>query len=120
MAELSQVFLYLLTQTKIYHWQTTNYNKHKASGKYYEAVDPLVDQFIETYQGRYGQIQYDRFNVSFGNLTDRQYMKVLEEFAVFLSKDVPRLVGQSDSDLLNLRDEMLGQTNHAMYLLRLQ
>ncbi len=119
MAEISQIFLYLLTQTKIYHWQTKNYNKHVSAGKYYEAIEPLIDQFIETYQGRYGQIFYDRFNVSFGNISDSEMMTILDQFKVFLVSDIPKIISPNDTDLFNIRDEILGETNHVIYFLRL-
>ena len=120
MAELSHVFLYVLTQTKIYHWQTKIYNKHVASGNYYDAISPLVDQFIETYQGKYGQIKYSPTVIKFDNISDSQFMTVLNEFKEFLLVDIPAIVNPKDADLITIRDEILAQTNQTIFLLNLQ
>ena len=119
MAEIASVFLYLLTQTRLYHWQTPVYIKHKAAGKFYEDMDGLVDKFIETYQGRYGRISYTPFQANYQNISDAQFLVELGKFADFLSSKMPVEI-QRDTDLMNIRDEMLGATNHAMYLLNLQ
>ena len=119
MAEIASVFLYLLTQTRLYHWQTPVYIKHKAAGNYYEAMDGLVDKFIETYQGRYGRIMYQPFQANFQNISDEQFLVELAKFVDFLATKMPAAV-QRDTDLMNIRDEMLGTTNHAIYLLNLQ
>ncbi len=120
MAELSHVFLYVLSLTKIYHWQTKIYNKHVASGNYYDAISPLIDQFIETYQGKYGQISYTPTTMKFDNITDAEFMTILKDFKDFLLGDIPRIVDKKDMDLITIRDEILAQTNQTIFLLNLQ
>lgn len=119
MAEIASVFLYLLAQIRLYHWQTPVYIKHKAAGNFYEAMDGTVDKFVETYQGRYGRIMYQPFNASFNNISDAQFVDELQKFKEFLVNKLPSLI-PNDTDLLNIRDEMLGATNHVIYLLNLQ
>ena len=120
MAELSHVFLYVLSLTKIYHWQTKIYNKHVASGNYYDAISPLIDQFIETYQGKYGQIKYEPTTIKFDNITDAQFMTILIDFKDFLLGDIPNIIDKKDADLITIRDEILAQTNQTIFLLNLQ
>ena len=43
----------------IAHWATKSYAEHKALGKFYEVWINLVDTFVETYQGRYGRIDFE-------------------------------------------------------------
>ncbi len=119
MAEIASVFLYLLAQTRQYHWQTPVYIKHKAVGDFYDKMDDLVDTFIETYQGRYGRITYKPFFMTFDNLSDEQYVTQLMDFKKFLVSGTPTEI-HGDTDLMNIRDEMLGATNHVMYLLNLR
>lgn len=38
-------------QAKVFHWQTSSFAEHKALNKFYEAFNPLMDEFIEAYQG---------------------------------------------------------------------
>jgi len=40
--------LTLQNQLRIFHWQTTVYSEHTAFGTAYEALDDLIDSFIET------------------------------------------------------------------------
>ncbi len=34
-------------QLRVFHWQTESYAQHKALGKAYEALDGLIDSFVE-------------------------------------------------------------------------
>lgn len=45
------------TQTHIFHLQTPSYSAHKALNKYYEDIVDLIDNFVESYQGKYGIIK---------------------------------------------------------------
>lgn len=45
------------TQAHIFHWQTEggdSFAQHKALNDYYDEIVDLVDDFVETYQGKYG------------------------------------------------------------------
>jgi hypothetical protein len=49
--------LHSRTQSHIFHWQTTGEHSlamHQALQLYYEGVIPLIDGFVESYQGKYG------------------------------------------------------------------
>ncbi len=114
---IAKTFLYMIVQTQIYHWQTEYFNKHRAVGDYYAAVQPLMDQFIETYQGRFGIIKYNKMQPSFGNVSDEQFLELLKDFNVFLEQDMVALVPASATDLWNIRDEIVAQNYHVMYFL---
>jgi hypothetical protein len=48
-------------------------------------------------------------------------MSFLDEILVYLTQDIPTMLDkQKDTDLLNIRDEMLGAINQTKYLLRLK
>ena len=40
--------------------------------------------------------------------------------SIYLVKDVPEMLETTDTDLLNIRDEMLGEINKTKYLLTLK
>lgn len=47
-------------QAQIYHWQTKGLGSgqaHLALQAYYEGIIPLVDELVESYQGKYGILQ---------------------------------------------------------------
>ena len=45
--------LHSQTQVHIFHLQTKTYSEHKALQNYYEGIDGLVDNIVESYQGKY-------------------------------------------------------------------
>jgi hypothetical protein len=50
--KLISPFLKIQQQLRIFHWQTESYAQHKAFGKAYEALDGLIDDFVEVYMGQ--------------------------------------------------------------------
>lgn len=112
--------LQMQNQLRIFHWQTKSYAQHKALGKAYEALDDLVDTFVETALGRQeanfadGSMDIQLFDVKQLNLCT-----AMDTYKAFLSDISCKLNPQIDSDLLNIRDEMLGVLNRTCYLLKL-
>ena len=113
--------LTILNQLRIYHWQTTSYAQHKALGKAYDELSELVDEFIEVYMGKYGRIEaksgsttIDLFN------TDQLPVNSFVDNAVeyLISIEIPNK--EEDTDLVNIRDTMLGELNRLKYLLTLE
>jgi len=111
-------FLKIQNQLRIFHWQTPSYAQHKAFGKAYEAFDGLVDNYIEVFIGKYGKTQ--------GKITyklelesyDEAYDSFIDNCIVFLN-GLSNELDSTDTDLLNIRDEMLGELNRLKYLLTL-
>jgi hypothetical protein len=107
-------------QLRIFHWQTDSYAAHKAFGKTYEAMDGLIDSFVETYMGAFGRSKpTTTFQIYLKPLIDYSMVdETLEDFEFYLKnmdKEIP-----DKSDLLNIRDEMLGAINTLRYLLSLK
>lgn len=105
-------------QFRILHWQTKSYARHKAYGKFYNSFGDLIDEFIETHMGKYGRIKTSG-QIEMSNMSDIQikdYMEELEHFLISLTENYDQT---RDSDLLNIRDEMLGEVNKLKYLLTL-
>ena len=50
-SELAHLFLNIRSTIKLYHWQTQSYARHKATDKFLETFEPLVDRFVEAAQG---------------------------------------------------------------------
>jgi DNA-binding ferritin-like protein len=114
--------LTLHNQFKVYHWQTQrkpgSYAQHIAFGTAYDDLTPLIDQFIEIYQGKKGVIMgKDGFTLNLQNLDDNPEA-FCDEFIGYLSENVPQVLdAQKDTDLLNIRDEMMGILNQTKYRL---
>ncbi len=41
-----------LNDIQSYHWQTESYSEHETTGEYYEKLNKLNDEFVETWQGK--------------------------------------------------------------------
>jgi DNA-binding ferritin-like protein len=112
-------FLKIQQQLRIFHWQTESYAQHKAFGKAYEEFDDLIDTFVETYIGKYGKVKAKlTYNIELDNLTDN-YMTYINDYITYLLSLNNELDSSKDSDLLNIRDEMLTVLNRLKYLLSL-
>ena len=107
-------------QLRIFHWQTKSYARHKAYGETYEALGDLIDTFVETHMGKYGRFQLVDNSVELTNMNDVSVKEFLGSATNFLIGMTEQLDPQNDTDLLNIRDEMLGEINKLKYLLSLE
>jgi hypothetical protein len=113
--------IFMQQQLRIFHWQTSSYAQHEAFGEAYEALDGLIDRFVEVFQGKKGVIKSrGKFIIELNNLSDHDPIACLDECSGFLSGDLTANLDESDTDLLNIRDEMLAVLSKTKYLLRLK
>jgi len=107
-------------QYKILHWQTTSFSQHKAFDEIVSSLSEHIDEFIETYMGKYGRvIAATKFNFSLSNYKDTDYTALTNNYISFLIGLNDKLDKAQDSDLLNIIDEILGSLNQLKYLLSL-
>ena len=117
-------FLTMLNTIKMYHWQTFSYPQHKATDDLYASIGDLTDKFVEVLLGKsHSRFTLPKsFTLKVDNYTNinklvsqvEQYKKMLVNIESYL----PR--GMSNTDLLNIRDELLGDLNKFLYLLTLK
>ena len=106
-------------QIRIFHWQSDTYAQHKAFGKLYESLDDLVDTFIETYMGIFGKSKpTNQFKFVLEPFFEENVTSILNEFDGYL-KDMSYEL-EDHTDLLNIRDSILGEVNKLRYLLTLK
>lgn len=115
------LFLGVQSQLKILHWQTKQYARHMAFGSTYDELDELIDAFVEGAMGKYGRFELsdEEKNIELVNTEEMD----IEGFIDTMRKALVQIGDQledSDTDLLNLRDEMLGLINKLGYLLTLE
>jgi hypothetical protein len=121
MTDIISTFLQFSSQIKLYHWQTTNYARHIASDKLYKNINSLIDQFIEVYQGKHKLRLQIENNIKINNLDDEDIITYLFSFKGFLMDDLEDFLddGMRNTDLINIRDEMLSTINQTLYLFTL-
>jgi hypothetical protein len=128
-------FLELLNTIKIYHWSTLSYPTHKATDELHTKLSELVDSFIEIYIGHCSRGQGSGVPVfQFKNGMGRKgssasipfcECKSLDAFCKILDENIIHLEGLTKkldgyTDLVNIRDEMVGALAQTLYLLRLK
>ena len=116
--------LTIQNQFRVYHWQTQkkqgSFAQHDAFGKAYEALDPLIDDFVEVYQGKNGALMgKNGFTINLENLSD-DYLVFIDEAIQYFTTYLPQSLDQNtDTDLLNIKDEMLAILNQTKYRLNM-
>jgi hypothetical protein len=108
-------------QFKFLHWQTFGYAKHKSYGKIYDNLGDLIDSFTESMMGKYGRPEFEsEFSIMFQDIKAMNVQNFLDGITEFLVGMTDQLDSRYDTDLLNLRDEMLTEINKLKYLLTLK
>ncbi len=109
------------TQFKFLHWQTYGDAKHRLYGDVNSALGDKIDEFVEIMMGKYGRPNFEsEFSVSFKDISDINMQEFMDDIVEFLVGLSDSLDPKYDTDLLNLKDEMLGLMNKTKYLLTLK
>ena len=107
-------------QLRILHWQTDSFAQHKAYGKTYAALGDLIDAFMEGMMGKYGRFQLQSNSIQIINMSELDVADFIDGSAQFFNSLSEQLDPQTDTDLLNIRDEMLAAISKLKYLLTLR
>ena len=120
-------FLNILDQTKLYHWQTNIHARHKATDELYHGLNDLVDKFIETLHGiliinkkdNNYRILINNDSITLLNIQDTKGIDFLYSIKNYLEGAVLKEIIDNNTDLQNIRDEMLALVNKTIYLFTL-
>lgn len=122
--EITVKFLELLLMIKLFHWKTLSYSTHKATDELYSKLNEHIDTFIEILLGKTG-IRTNLLNkhkISLIDLSNKEQLakkiNLYKSYMVNLSSN-SFIRSMSNTDLLNVRDEILGDLNQFLYLLTL-
>jgi len=120
MQEILEQLTNHINQIRLFHWKTTSYARHKATDEYMETVNPIIDNIIESLQGGREKRICDSFTSTYQNLTEANVMSYLKNYRKWLEINMPGLLYKSESDILNLRDELLAALKRLIYLFTLK
>lgn len=111
----------LQSQIKIMHWQTKGYSRHKALDETLSELYDLVDSFVEEAMGKYGRFKLDgdTKTIQLSNLSEIDTKAMIDTVCDALIQ-YNQQFEESDTNLLNIRDEMLGLFRKLQYLLTLE
>jgi hypothetical protein len=116
--KIVKFFFTLQLLIKLYHWNTTSYSRHKATDDFLGKLVDNIDKFTEVYIGKYNvkpSVENIKLDISF--LTDDNMILLLNQSRDFLN-DLNNY--KLESDLLNIRDEILADVNQTLYLFNLK
>jgi hypothetical protein len=123
-SNIVRTFLDMLDTVKLYHWRTHSYAQHKATDELHHEMGEHVDKFVEILMGKTGyhitmvDNKCRKFNEA---KTTMDIKSKMYAYRRFLSNDMSRIFSaKQDTDLLNIRDEILGDINQFLYLLTLE
>jgi hypothetical protein len=118
-SHIVKVFLEVLNMVKLYHWKTQSFAQHKATDELHERLSENIDKFIEVLLGkdesRIRMLEKRIDLVDAANVKD--FKSRIYEYREFLIEMNMYFDAKRDTDLLNIRDEILGDINQFLYLM---
>lgn len=97
---------------QIYHWQTESYARHKSSDAFYASINTHMDKLMETIQNKQRFLFKNSHEIELEDVDDDVAVEILEDFVFFLEN----LQFNKRTDLQNIRDEILADTNQTLYI----
>lgn len=122
--DLVVCLLELLLSVKFYHWRTSSYSTHKATDELYGDLNDNIDEFAETLMGAIGKRIPATNKLHLTIPSDNKHMlslidRTVNMLAGFDFEKLAKTAQTTTTDLMNMRDEMVGQLHKTKYLLSL-
>lgn len=118
-SHIVKILLELLNMVKLYHWKTRSYAQHKATDELYAKLNEHIDTFVEVMLGK----DESRINMASKNIdlldatTTIEFKERIYEYRNFLIELDLYFNSNRDTDLMNIRDEILADVNQFLYLM---
>jgi len=115
--------LHYTSQIKFFHWQTKSYSEHKALDSLFSGLVELADELVESTMGKYGRPTStgDEDSYTISNYKEGELENFLNSLIECYTNECKKAFNpKSDSDLLNILDEMIALVNQTKYLITLK
>jgi hypothetical protein len=119
--EFIQLNINFLNDIQSYHWQTKSYSEHESLGEYYIKFNKMLDEFVETHQGKTGrrikfsaELRPGILNYADVNIVKSEVHKTADRINE-MNKEVDGQI-----DLQSVLEDMLLATNQLLYHLSLK
>jgi len=119
--EFIQLNINFLNDIQSYHWQTKSYSEHESLGEYYIKFNKMLDEFVETHQGKTGRrIKFSaELRPGINNYADIDIVKSeVQKTADRINQMAKEVDGQMD--LESILEDMLLETNQLLFHLSLK
>lgn len=119
--KMFKLVLRLQGNIKLYHWNTSSYNRHLISDQLYNDLDPALDKFIELLLAKQDRKQsYQAISISYQIMTDEQFYMYMKQFYKAFIELIDKMFdAKHDGDIMNIKDEILVAVNQAVYLMKM-
>jgi len=122
---ITKKFMEILMMIKMYHWNTSSYATHQATDELYSKINKHMDQFMEIFMGKTGKRieMKSKDSIIIRNLSSKSKLKSqITEYKSYLVNlnNNPFMRLMTNTDLFNIRDELLADLNQFLYLLSLK
>ena len=118
-SRIVKMFIEMLNMVKLYHWKTYYYAQHKATDELFSKMNEHIDSFVEIMLGkeesRIKMVEKKIELIDSSNVLE--FKKRMYEYRDFLIDMDLYFDKKKDTDLLSVRDELLGDVNQFLYLL---
>jgi pyruvate/2-oxoacid:ferredoxin oxidoreductase alpha subunit len=112
---IMSLLIFSQTQVHIFHLQTKSHAEHVALNEYYDTIDDLVDEFIESYQGEFGIIEeYKSYKIE----TYQDSEQVVAYFNMLLNEVKKGRETIKSTHLQNILDEIITLITKTMYKIK--
>jgi hypothetical protein len=121
---LVQIGLFIQIYLRLYHWTTKSYAQHIATGDLYAKLDLLIDQLVEVFSGKGDDknkyVPPSKVRLGDIEVHDKNKLVIaLNEYKTELMNFQFEIKDMKNTDLQNIRDEMVAEINRTLYLLKL-
>jgi DNA-binding ferritin-like protein len=115
-----KTFLEILNIVKLYHWSTHSYSQHVATDELYHDLNKYIDEFVEIMLGK-SKRRFKTIKISSASVdTKKVFITKINSFKQYLMKLNDKMDKTEDSNLFNIRDEILGTLDKLIYLFELK
>jgi DNA-binding ferritin-like protein len=126
--QIVRYMLQMLITVKLYHWNTLSFSVHKATDDLYGELNTLIDQFVEVLLGKGENVsekkKHEILNTKTLHLKSFKdnggFKKEIDSYKRFMINLGKQFNQSENSDILNVRDEILATLNKMSYLLTLK
>ena len=122
---ITKKFMEILMMIKMYHWNTSSYATHQATDELYSKINKHMDHFMEIFMGKTGKRieMKSKDSITIRNLSSKSKLRSqitdYKSYLVNLNNN-PFMKLMTNTDLFNIRDELLADLNQFLYLLTLK
>tara|TARA_B100001063_G_C16741346_1_gene544976 strand:+ start:994 stop:1431 length:438 start_codon:yes stop_codon:yes gene_type:complete len=119
--EIVKTFLEILNCAKLYHWSTDSYSQHKATDDLYSDLNKYIDEFVEIMLGKDKERIYSIDTIKPIKIKNKkQFILKIQKFKLYLINLNDYMDKTFDTNLVNIRDELLGTLDKLLYLFELK